>query len=115
MACFVVPMTVAIFTTIFSKRISQKYHIEWLNMLLWGGSFMLAIEHYAHGEIVPFFPFLTAATEGPEAIRIMLMEMATIGSAMLLACVGIWFIMLVISPKIAHWHPQQMYKAIAMN
>lgn len=81
-------------------------HIEWLNMLLWGGSLMLAIEHYAHGEIVAFFPFLTAAIEGPEAVSVMLMEMATIGTGMLLGCIGMWILMLILSPKMAHFHPQ---------
>lgn len=105
MACFVVSMTVAIFTTIFRKKFSPKYHIEWLNMLLWGGSLMLAIEHIAHEEIVLFFPFLTAAIEGPEAVNVMLLEMATIGTAMLLVCIGMWVLMLVVSPRIAIYHP----------
>jgi hypothetical protein len=106
MACFVVPMVVGILTTLFSKKISPKYHIEWFNMLIWGGSLMLAVEHYAHGEIVPFFPFLTAATEGKEAIQVMLIEMATIGSAMLFACIGLWLLMVIISPKLTYLHPK---------
>jgi hypothetical protein len=106
MACFLVSTTVALFTSVFHKKIPSKYHIGWLNMLLWGGTLMLAIEHIAHEEIVLFFPFLTAAIEGPEAISVMLMEMATIGIPMLLACVGIWILMLLISPKLAAYHPQ---------
>jgi hypothetical protein len=99
-------MTVAIITTIFGKKIPQKYHIEWLNLLLWGGSLMLAIEHYAHGEIVPFFPFLTAAIEGPDAINVMLMEMMEVGGAMTLAIVGMWILILAVTPKLAQYHPQ---------
>ncbi len=42
MACFLVPMTAAIFTTAFGKKIPERLHIAWLNMLLWGGSIALA-------------------------------------------------------------------------
>lgn len=75
-------------------------------MLLWGGSLMLAIEHIAHEEIVLFSPFLTAAIEGPEAVNVMLLEMATIGTAMLLVCLGTWVIILLLSPRLASYHPQ---------
>ena len=40
----------------FSKKLS------WLRNLLWGGTILLAFEHLWHGEISPFFPFLTAAS-----------------------------------------------------
>lgn len=36
MACFTAPAAVAIVTTVFRKRIPEKYHINWLNALLWG-------------------------------------------------------------------------------
>ena len=98
MACFLVPMTEAIVMTVAQKVLESKekkagiekvtsadgYTMEkmpfsrklgWLNKLLWGGSALLAFEHLWHGEIVPFFPFLTAASEGPEAVSEMLGEM----------------------------------------
>jgi hypothetical protein len=106
MACFLVSTVVAIFTTIFGRKVPEKYKIGWLNLLLWGGTLMLAIEHIAHGEIVPYFPFLTAVAEGPEAVSGMLLEMATIGIPMLLVCVGIWAVMVVLAPKVAQYHPE---------
>lgn len=96
MACFVVPATEAIITTITAKvikrkegntkvaesdRISLSHKLSWLNNMLWGGSALLAFEHIWHGEIVPFFPFLTAAGD-PEAMAAAFHEMATTGTAM---------------------------------
>lgn len=96
MACVIVPATEAIVTTIATKiikkkegstKVSENGHISlsrkmgWLNNMLWGGSALLAFEHIWHGEIEPFFPFLTAAND-PEALSAMLHEMATSGTAM---------------------------------
>ena len=49
----------------------------------------MAFEHVWHGEVVPWFPFLTA-TENPDATAEMLHEMATSGTAMLLLCIVVW-------------------------
>ena len=87
-------MSVGIFTTIFHRKISEKYHISWLNMLIWGGSAGLALEHIAHEEIVGSFPFLTAVQNGETMA--MLGEMATIGGSMLVACVAVWAVMVVV-------------------
>ncbi len=96
MACFLVPTTEAIVTTIAAKVIKKKessHHVDesahislsqkigWLNKMLWGGSALLAFEHVWHGEVQPFFPFLTAAGD-PESAAAMLHEMATSGTAM---------------------------------
>ena len=75
MACFAVPVAEAVVTTIVTKLIEKKEasckdaenkvpfsrKLRWLNNLLWGGSALLAFEHVWHGEVVPWFPFLTAA------------------------------------------------------
>ena len=71
--------------------------IGWLNKLLWGGSALLAFEHLWHGEIVPFFPFLTAAQEGPEAVSEMLGEMGTVGVSMAALITVVWIGMLVVA------------------
>lgn len=120
MACFLVPMTEAIVMTVAQKVLESKekkagiekvtsadgYSMEkmpfsrklgWLNKLLWGGSALLAFEHLWHGEIVPFFPFLTAASEGPEAVSEMLGEMGTVGISMAVLITVIWIAMLLIS------------------
>ena len=61
--------------------------------MLWGGSVLLAFEHLWHGEIVPWFPFLTAAGD-PESTAEMLREMATAGVSMALLITVVWGIML---------------------
>ena len=116
MACFTVPATEAIVTTIAEKiikskekkmalsgavntkadeneveKISLSTKIGWLNKMLWGGSALLAFEHVWHGEVVPFFPFLTAVKDG-NAME-MLHEMATAGVCMALLVTAAWGIM----------------------
>ena len=53
-----------------------RRRLRWLSHMLWGGSALLAFEHLWHGEIVPWFPFLTASSD-PESAGVMLHEMAT--------------------------------------
>lgn len=60
-----------------------------LNGMLWGGSFLLAIEHIYHGEVVLYPPFLTAMSS-PEATAEMLHEMATVGTTMAAAITAVW-------------------------
>ena len=114
MACFTVPAAEAIITTIAGRIIKSKEKhqtidaskntsndvtpkipfstkIGWLNKMLWGGSALLAFEHVWHGEVVPFFPFLTAVKNG-EAMEI-LHEMATAGVSMALIVTAVWGIM----------------------
>ena len=116
MACFTVPAAEAIITTVAEKIIKSKEKkmalsgavntkaeseepekISWstktgsLNKMLWGGSALLAFEHVWHGEVVPFFPFLTAVKDG-EASE-MLHEMATAGVCMALLVTAAWGIM----------------------
>jgi hypothetical protein len=99
MACFIVPMSLGIVTTIFRKKIPENLKIGWLNIMIWGGVIMLAVEHIAHGEVVLFPPFLTAM-QTPSEIPVMLQEMAIVGGTMTLAIVSIWLIMVFVSQKI---------------
>lgn len=99
MACFIVPMSLAIVVSAIRKKIPASYHINWLLMLLGGGVVALALEHIAHEEIVMYPPFLTAMNS-PADITMMLQEMATIGSAMLLVCVAIWIIMVIYASRL---------------
>lgn len=92
MACFLVSAAVGVFTTAFAKKVPEKYHIGWLNVMIWGSVLALLVEHIWHGEIVPWFPFLTAMSN-PDDTAAMLTEMATIGIPMLLAVVGAWAVM----------------------
>lgn len=69
---------------------SQK--LSWLCYLLWGGAFLLAFEHIWHGEVTPFFPFLTAASN-PADMAVMLHEMATVGVTMAAIVTAVWAVM----------------------
>ena len=119
MACFLVPATEAIVTTIATKVINSKEKEEsvklslsdgsiqevtkinfstklgWLNKLLWGGSALLAFEHLWHGEVVPFFPFLTAVENGETSE--MLGEMGSAGVMMAVLVTAVWVGMLAVS------------------
>ena len=99
MACFLVPMILAVTTSIMQKTargLAERLKLWILNALLWGGSILLALEHAWHEEIVPWPPFLTAMTS-LTGIQIMLHEMATIGVAMTAAIMLTWATILMIS------------------
>ena len=77
MACFLVPTTEAIVTTVIKHAADKKgsdnifiKKMNWLNTMLWGGSALLAFEHVWHGEVTPWFPFLTAAQNAEDAAEI---------------------------------------------
>ncbi|MCC8013571.1 MAG: hypothetical protein LIO87_00095, partial [Eubacterium sp.] len=63
--------------------------MNWLNNMLWGGSALLAFEHIWHGEITPWFPFLTNAANAADRAE-MLFEMATSGTAMAAVVTVFW-------------------------
>lgn len=106
MACFLVPAAEAVVTTVVSKALKNKEQkgetpsfvgkIKWLNNMLWGGSALLAFEHLWHGEIVPWFPFLTAAGDS-EAMSEVLHEMSTVGVTMALLVTFIWLGMVIVT------------------
>ena len=104
MACFTVPLATAVVAgaakAALPKAARSNPFIEklgWLGKMMFGGSFLLAIEHVYHGEIIFTPPFLTAAKEGPEAVGEMLHEMATRGVAMTVLLVAVWVAMVVVS------------------
>ena len=121
MACFLVPTTEAIVTTAVGKiakkqeqtkvadqtekvaegteRISFSTKLGWLSKMLWGGSALLAFEHVWHGEVAPYFPFLTAA-ETAEGARTMLHEMSTTGVSMAVVVTLAWGVMVLVSNAI---------------
>ena len=96
MACFIVPTAEAIVTTVVKKSADKKEtrnpfikRLNWLNNMLWGGSALLAFEHVWHGEVTPWFPFLTNAAT-PASAAAMLGEMATSGVGMALLVTAVW-------------------------
>lgn len=74
-------------------KIPFSRKLGWLSNMLWGGSFLLAIEHIWHGEIVPWPPFLTAMNN-PADILPMLSEIATVGTTMAVLITAVWGMML---------------------
>ena len=71
--------------------ISLRKKLHLLSNFLFSGSILLVFEHFWHGEIVPFFPFLTGA-RSPEDTYTMLQEMSTVGVSMALLITVIWAI-----------------------
>lgn len=128
MACFLVPVTEAIITTAAAKLLERRERhgaagsadaaagtgaagvtvsrepfsqkLRRLNALLWGGSALLAFEHLWHGEIQPFFPFLTAAADPADRAE-MLHEMATVGVSMSIFVTAAWALASFIADRIA--------------
>ena len=110
MACFLVPAGEAIVATVVKKveekkevtsekkeevKIPFSQKLKWLTSLLWGGAILLAFEHLWHGEVVPFFPFLTAVADGETAG--MLQEMGTAGVSMAGLVTLIWGVMVAVT------------------
>lgn len=95
MACFVAPTSVAVVTTLFRKKFPKRWHISWLNTMIWGGAAALAVEHVAHREIVPWPPFLTAMSSSSETMT-MLHEMAVVGGTMTVVLFLAWFAMVIV-------------------
>ena len=114
MACFIVPAVEAVVVTAaaitFKKREmkleraehalhsapeseQKKYtwsrKLTWLAALLWGGVLLLAFEHVWHGEVVPWYPFLTAMSNPVDKAE-MLHEMATVGVSMAVVVTAAW-------------------------
>ena len=106
MACFLVSAAEAAAVSALKKAEEQKeketkteditipksVKLKWLSNLLWGGAVLLAFEHVWHGEVVPWFPFLTAMSDPADTAE-MLHEMATVGVSMALLITGVWFLM----------------------
>lgn len=102
MACFLVPTAEAIAVAAAKKAVSKKEEtsektvripmsvkLKWLNGMLVGGSFLLAFEHVWHGEVAPWFPFLTAMSDPADAAE-MFHEMATVGVTMAVLVTLVW-------------------------
>ncbi|MDO4300497.1 MAG: hypothetical protein Q4D26_03790 [Clostridia bacterium] len=121
MACFLVPAAEAIVTTIAAKATEAKKEslnevkidlnnseahnmmkipfskkLKWLSNLLWGGSVLLAFEHIWHGEVVPWFPFLTAAADPAETTE-MFREITSAGVSMAVLVTAVWIGMVLVT------------------
>ena len=96
MACFIVPLTQAIATTIYRKHVATTgkdtfvtRNLKTLEMMLWGGSLMLVLDHIINGEVTWRYPFFTALElEGGGLV--MLREMLTVGVPMSVLVTLVW-------------------------
>ncbi len=84
MGCFLAVAAAGLVVLAAGRYVPERYHMKWLSVMIWGSVLALTVEHIWHGEIVPYFPFLTAGASE------VLTEIAVIGVPMLLAVVGIW-------------------------
>jgi hypothetical protein len=110
MACFVAPATVAVVTTVVRKvvekreaasttrpsdapapRVSSTWtqRLGWLNLMLWGGTIMLVLDHLLSGELTLQAPFLTAL-QAPGQVDTVLREILVTGGTMTAAVFVIW-------------------------
>jgi hypothetical protein len=109
MACFLVSAAEAVVVTAVEKAEEKKElqaietgvakeievkvplsrKLKWLTYMLWGGAVLLAFEHVWHGEVVPWFPFLTAMSDPADAAE-MFHEMATVGVTMAALITVVW-------------------------
>ena len=110
MACFLVSGAEAVVVTAAEKVLVKKtagegvqapalpfvHKLKWLSNMLWGGSLLLAFEHVWHGEVTPFFPFLTAMSD-PAGAAEMLAEMASTGVLMAALITAVWAGMVVVT------------------
>ena len=121
MACFLVPTAEAIVTTVIAKaakdekkdytdvsvetgtevhekpaKMSFVRKLRWRSNMLWCGAVLLCFEHLWHGEVVPFPPFLTAASD-PADTAVMLHEMSTVGVCMAVLITAVWVGMVIVS------------------
>ena len=119
MACFIVPLTQAVATTIYRKhrekvtntqsltagspknsvrmgcRARSHQHVvtntqlKTLEQMLWGGSLMLIVDHIINGEVTYMYPFFTAL-ETEGGGLVMLREMLTVGVPMSVLVTLVW-------------------------
>ncbi len=101
MACFLVSTAEAVVVKAVEKieekkevkkeeiKIPLSRKLSWLRYMLLGGSVLLAFEHVWHGEVVPWFPFLTAMSDPADAAE-MFHEMSTVGVSMAVLVTAVW-------------------------
>ncbi len=102
MACFVVPLVQAVATSALRKWGRKDgfigRHLASLELMLWGGSVMLIVDHVINGELTWRFPFFTAlGADGGGAV--MLHEMLTVGVPISLVLTAVWAVWALLKEK----------------
>ena len=121
MACFTAPLVESVIVTAVTKAEEKKEmqhaegntskagkvtiplsrRLKWLTNMLYGGSALLAFEHVWHGEVTPWFPFLTAMSNAEDAAA-MFKEIATVGVSMAGLITLVWFGMCAVATSIVN-------------
>ena len=95
MACFVVPLVQAMATSALRKWGRKDgfvgRNLASLELMLWGGSVMLIVDHVINGELTWRFPFFTALGQAGGG-NVMLREMLTVGVPMSLVLTAAWVV-----------------------
>ena len=94
------------------KKLPWSKKLMILANLLWGGAFLLCYEHIWHGEVVPWFPFLTAMNDPGDTAE-MLAEMGSIGVTMAVIVTVTWAIMMFVADRILERPDAEPEKAAA--
>lgn len=89
-------------------KITWSKRLGWLLSLLWGGVLLLAVEHFWHGEIVAYPPFLSAMSSPEDTVQ-MLHEMSTVGVSMAVCVTAVWGVIC----AVAQVKVKQIRKAIS--
>ena len=85
-------------------KIAVSTKLMWLANLLWGGCLLLCYEHIWHGEVVPWFPFLTAMAS-PDETSVMLSEMRSVGGTMAIEITVVWVLIVLAANAIVKRKP----------
>lgn len=95
-----------------TAKIPLSRKLKWLRYMLLGGSVLLLFEHIWHGEIVPWFPFLTAMDNSADMME-MFKEMATVGVAMAGLITFVWIVMCKVADAIVRRPSEESSKEMA--
>lgn len=95
-----------------TAKIPLSRKLKWLRYMLLGGSVLLLFEHIWHGEIIPWFPFLTAMDNSADMME-MFKEMATVGVAMAGLITFVWIVMCKVADAIVRRPSEESSKEMA--
>ena len=82
-----------------SNKVKFSVKLSWLIKLFVGGVVLLAFEHVWHGEVVPYFPFLTAMNDPADKAE-MLHELVTVGTSMTAMILAVWVVMCLVADSL---------------
>ena len=93
MSCYIVPLVEAAVVSVCRKAgVKSGFigrHLASLELMLWGGSVMLIVDHIINGELTWRFPFFTAlGTSGGGVV--VLREILTVGVPMCVIITLVW-------------------------